>query len=341
MRYRGLFDRGGAGLLSAIIACTVLASAGAARAETSELRIAQQYGITYLPLMIMERDKLIEKHAKAAGLGELKVTWAKLPSGLTINDALISGAIDFATGGVPPPLIMWDKTRGTSDVKLVSAISSMPLLLNTRAPNVKTVADFSEKNRIALAGIKTSNHAVLLAMAVEKVFGEGKHGKLDPITVAFSHPDGMAAMLSGNEIDSHFTAPPFQYQELEKPGVHTVLNSYDVLGGKSTFAVVYAAGKFRDANPKVFGAFIVGMKEAVEILNKDRKGAADLYVTRDKSASAEKVLQMLNDPDIEFTLVPRNIMKYAEFMHKIGMIKNRPSSWKDLFFPEVHDLPGG
>lgn len=323
-----------------VVAGALLGLSGTARAEAAELRIAQQYGITYLPLMIMERDKLIEKHAKAAGLGEVKVTWAKLPSGLTINDALISGAIDFATGGLPPPLIMWDKTRGNADVKLVCAISSMPLLLNTRAPNVKTVADFSEKNRIALAGIKTSNHAVLLAMATEKAFGEGKHGKFDPITIAFSHPDGMAAMLSGNEIDSHFTAPPFQYQELERPGVHTVLNSYELLGGKSTFAVVYAAGKFRNANPKLYAAFLAGMADAVEILNKDRKAAAELYVQQDKGAGVDKILAMLNDPEIEFTLTPRNVMKYVDFMVRIGMMKNRPASWKDLFFPEAHGLPG-
>ena len=27
-------------------------------------------------------------------------------------------------------------------------------------------------------------------------------------------------------------------------------------------------------------------------------------------------------------------------IEKIGTLKNRPESWKDLFFPEVHDLPG-
>jgi NitT/TauT family transport system substrate-binding protein len=324
----------------ASLACGIMALAGAAHAEVTELRIAQQYGITYLPLMIMERYRLIEKHAKAAGLRELKVTWAKLPSGLTMNDALLAGAVDMATGGLPPPLLMWDKTRGSSDVKLICAISSMPLFLNTRAANVKTVADFSERNRIALAGVKTSNHAVLLAMAAEKAFGEGEHAKLDPITVAFSHPDGMVAMLSGNEIDSHFTAPPFQYQELERPGVHTVLNSYELLGGKSTFAVVYAAGKFRNANPKTYAAFLAGMKEAINILNKDRKAAAELYVEKQKGADVASTLKMLNDPDIEFTLTPRNVMKYADFMYKIGMIKTKPASWKDLFFSEAHDLPG-
>jgi NitT/TauT family transport system substrate-binding protein len=27
-------------------------------------------------------------------------------------------------------------------------------------------------------------------------------------------------------------------------------------------------------------------------------------------------------------------------MHAVGSIKIKPASWKDLFFPEVHGLPG-
>jgi NitT/TauT family transport system substrate-binding protein len=33
-------------------------------------------------------------------------------------------------------------------------------------------------------------------------------------------------------------------------------------------------------------------------------------------------------------------MKYAEFMHSVGTIKVKPTDWKELFFPEVHHLPG-
>jgi NitT/TauT family transport system substrate-binding protein len=39
-------------------------------------------------------------------------------------------------------------------------------------------------------------------------------------------------------------------------------------------------------------------------------------------------------------MVPENTMKYAEFMHAVGSIKAMPATWKDLFFPEVHGLPG-
>jgi NitT/TauT family transport system substrate-binding protein len=33
-------------------------------------------------------------------------------------------------------------------------------------------------------------------------------------------------------------------------------------------------------------------------------------------------------------------LKVAEFMNKVGTIKPMAGSWKDLFFPEVHGLPG-
>jgi NitT/TauT family transport system substrate-binding protein len=49
---------------------------------------------------------------------------------------------------------------------------------------------------------------------------------------------------------------------------------------------------------------------------------------------------MLNDPAIVFTTAPQNIMAYANFMAKTGMIKVKPDSWKDLFFPDIHAAAG-
>ena len=57
-------------------AMVALLAAASARGEMAEINVAQQYGISYLPLMIMEDQKLIEKHAKAAGV-DVKVGWAK------------------------------------------------------------------------------------------------------------------------------------------------------------------------------------------------------------------------------------------------------------------------
>ena len=259
-----------------------------------------------------------------------------------MNDALLSGGLQFASGGVGPLITIWAKTRGNLEVKGVATLDSMPLYLTTRNPNVKTIGDFTEKDRIALPAVKVSVQAVTLQMAAEKAFGDGQQGKLDPLTVTMSHPDGQTALLSGqSEITAHFTSPPFQYQELKKPGIHMVLNSNDVLGGPTTFNVVWTTSKFRNGNPKLYDAFVKALDEAMTFINNDKKAAAEAYlrISKDKDSVAD-ILAMLDDPQIVFTTTPLNIMRYANFMAKIGMIKVKPDSWKDLFFPNVHGLAG-
>ncbi len=328
-------------LTIALLVGTLTFAAIPARAEMTEIAVAQQYGIGYLPLMLMEEKKLIEKHAKAAGV-DVKVGWAKFAGGNVMNDALLSGNLQFASGGVGPLLTLWARTRGNLDVRGVGALNSMPLHLVTRNPNVKTISDFRDTDRIALPAVKVSLQAVLLQMAAEQAFGAGQQNRLDALTVTMSHPDAMQALLSGqSEIDAHFGSPPFQYQEVARSGNHVVLNSYDVLGGPATFNVVWTTAKLRNENPKVYDAFVKALDEAIAEINRDKRAAAESYlrISKDKD-SVDNILRMLNDPNIIYTTAPQNIMKFAEFMQKIGTIKAKPESWRDFFFPNVHALSG-
>src|SRR4029078_3847843 len=140
-----------------------------ARAEMSEIKVAQQYGIGYLPLMIMEEQKLIEKHAKAVGV-DVTVSWAKFAGGNVMNDALLSDSLQFASGGVGPMVTLWARTRCNLCGKGVAAINALPLFLNTRNQSVKSIKDFTDKDRIALPAVKVSIQAVTLQMAAEKAF---------------------------------------------------------------------------------------------------------------------------------------------------------------------------
>jgi NitT/TauT family transport system substrate-binding protein len=327
--------------LRALLAATLIAFPAFASAELSEIKVAKQYGIGYLPLMLMEDGKLIEKQAKAMGV-DVAVAWATFAGGNVMNDALLSNSLQFASGGVGPFVTLWAKTRGNLDVKAVGAINSMPLYLNTRNPAVKSIKDFTDKDKIALPAVKVSIQAVTLQMAAEKTFGEGQQNKLDHLTVTMSHPDAQLALLSGqSEVTAHFGSPPFQYQQLKNPAVHTVLSSYDVLGGPATFNVVWTTSKFRSENPKLYDAFVRALDEATALINKDKHWAAEAYlrISKDK-ASLKEIEDMLNDPGIVFTTTPQNVMKYVDFMTKIGSIKNRPDSWKDMFFPNAQNLPG-
>ena len=323
------------------IAVVALATASTlVHAADNELRIAQQYGFSYLQLMYMQRHHLIEQQAKAAGIPDLKVTWAQFAGGNVMNDALLSGSLDIASGGVAPPIVLWDKTRGSLDVKMIAAMTSAPLFLNTNNPAIRSLKDFTARDKIALPAVKVSNQATILAMAAAQALGKDKADSLNALTVTMSHPDGMTALLNGT-VTAHFTAPPFQELELKDPRIHRVLSSYEVMGGPLTFTVLWTTTRFRTQHPALYNAFMAALKQATDMINADKRAAARLYVEDSRSKeSVDDVYRMIADPAVEFTLTPRQILKYAQFMRDNGQIRQAPASWRDLFFEDVHVLPG-
>jgi NitT/TauT family transport system substrate-binding protein len=324
----------------ALSLAVLLAVPFVASAEVKEVRLAKQYGLGYLPLIIMEEQRLIEKHAKAAGLGDVKVTWATLGGGSAMNDALLSNSVDYISSGVAPLLVLWDKSKG--GVKGVSAIISTPNYLNTNNPAVKSIRDFSDKDRIGLPAVKVSIQAIILQMAAAKEFGPENYAKLDKLTVTMKHPDAMAALLSGkSEITGHLTSPPFMFQELDDKRIRTVLNSYDVLGGPHTFNVVTTSKAFHDSNPRTYAAVFSALEEAITFINKNKRQAAEIYQKASKTKeSLDDLIKEISQPTLSYTTTPLNITKFSDFMFKTGTIKTKPGSWKELFFSNVHSKQG-
>jgi NitT/TauT family transport system substrate-binding protein len=316
--------------------------AGVANAETSQVTLARQFGIGYLPLTVMQKHGLVKKHLQAEGLGKTEVKWMRFGTGSAANDALLSGQLNFAAGGTGPAIILWDRTLSNVKVRGVAALSSMPNLLVSADPRIKTLKDFTSKDRISMAGAGSSVQTVYLEMAVSKIWGIKNYKKLSSLMVNLPHPEGLKAVLSGEgAIRSIFTSPPYQYMALEHPGVHVVLNSYDIMGGPNTFLMVWATDKFRTANPKTYKAVLAALGEATDWINKNPHAAAQLYVddTNGKASVAE-IEKMVRNPQIHYKLAPDRLLPYAQFMYKVGTIKHDPKSWKDLFFPEIHNLKG-
>ena len=120
-----------------------------------------------------------------------------------------------------------------------------------------------------------------------------------------------------------------------------VLNSTDVMGGPATITVIFGAVKFHDSNPKTIAALYAALGEAAEFIVKDKRAAAELYLKATKEKiSVDELVSMLDFPTFVFAQAPNGTLKYAEQMFKTGVIKTRPTRWKDAFFPESHLLPG-
>src|SRR5436853_2782913 len=329
--------------LVAILLGVVLAPLFADIAAAQEVRIARQFSMGYLQFNVVEHEKLLEKHAAALGLKDVKIAWTIFNGPDAMNNALISDSIDIAAGGVPGLVTLWARTKGTAnEVKGISAFSSQPFLMNTRSDHIKSLADLKDSDRIAVPAVKVSVQAVALQMAAAKVYGQANYGKYDSLTVSMSPPDATIALLAGSgEISCVFSVPPFQQQQLDKPGIHTVLNSFDVMDGPSTFTVAWTSTRFHDKNPVLYKALIAALKEATDIVDKNRNKAAGYWIEDVKSKlPLDKVTAVISGPQVRWTMAPENAMKFATFMASVGSIKEAPKSWKDMFFPEIHDLNG-
>jgi NitT/TauT family transport system substrate-binding protein len=260
-----------------------------------------------------------------------------------MNDALLSGRLDIVPASVPAFLTLWSKTKGTDNAVVgICSLSSLPLFLNTRNPNLKTVRDLSTGDKIAVPAVKVSTFAIALQMAAAKLYGDAQYDHFDKLTVSMPHPDAMAALLSGGgEVNSHFTSPPFNFQELEDPKIHKVMDAREVFGGPVSFAVNYTTVKFQKDNPKLLAAFLAAFQEATAEINRDKRKAAQRYLELTNSkGSLDLTEKMLVHPDSDFTLAPQGTMQIAEFMYKVKTIGTKPSSWKELFISEIHGLPG-
>ncbi len=312
--------------------------------EVSAITLISQHGLPYLPLMMMEEHRLVEKHAGGLGLSGLKTDYRRLGGTQSLVDALIGGQMHFGITGVPGLATLWDKTAGTpNEVRALCAAQAMPFILTCNRPEVKSIRDFREGDKIAVPGIKNSNQAICLQMAAAKEWGQAQYARLDPLTITLPHPDAAIAIIArSTEVTGHYGVAPFQNYELAAPGVHAVLKSYDTLGGQTTNGVVLMSKKFRDSNPKVTSAVYAALVEASEIINRDPRHSAEIYIrmTGEKRSGIDEVAKMISDPDNAWSTTPQNAMRYVEFMHKVGTLKKLPGDWKELFMPEAQALAG-
>jgi NitT/TauT family transport system substrate-binding protein len=260
-----------------------------------------------------------------------------------MNDALLSGSVDFVSLGIPGIITIWSKTKGTIDVKGAAGLNVSPLMLLVRDPSIKSIRDFKEHHKIAMPAVKVSMQAIILQMAAAKEFGEAKFNALDHLTVSMAHPDATAAMLGGpSEIAANFSSAPFQHRQMKNPNIRRILTSTDLFDEPLSFNVIATTSKFRRDNPKLYGAFLAALKEATDFINADKRRAAEIYlkVSKDKTP-IEEIMEVLADPAIQYNLKAGGMQSFISFMAKVGTLKNPPADWKEMFFPEALATTGG
>lgn len=317
------------------VASVVLLLATSAFAEVKELTISKQYGLSYLPLIVLEEKKLIEKYALNDGLGDVKVNWATFGGGSVANDALLSGNAQIVGGGNGPFIRLWDKTQGK--VKALAALNESPIVFVSNNPNVKSVKDLTTKDKIAVPSAKVSVQALLLQIATAKEFGIKSYDKFDDLTVSLKNPDAFAAVTSGNsEVTGHIGLEPYSTLELQNPNVHQVFNSFDVIGSPHTTNLIWTTDDFYKQNPKLSKAVISALNEANKWIVENHDDAVKLYLESYKSKESPELISKVLKNSITFNTKPKeNITIFSDFLYDVGVTKTKPASWKELFFDTV------
>ena len=330
------------------VALSLTAFGNAAGAETREVRIADQFGLSYLPVYVALSEQMFRKRFDAAGLRDVKVTELKIASGSAANDALLSENADLVLGGLTGMFILADKTRGTPlEVRGAMAISDSPIYLTTINPRIKSITDFTDTDRVSMPAAKGTTHSFIFELATAQALGWENRHKLDALAVGMRHPDATVALLNDREPRTHSSTVPFLFQELENPRVHVVYDSYDVVGGRQTLIVAYTTHKWKTENPKVYEATVAALEDAMAFIDKDNMAAARIYVEHTKSKlGAEQVARWLQQKDAkgrllnDYNAAPSRSLMLADYMYKDKLLARKPESWKDYFWDNLYSLPG-
>src|SRR6201996_2923325 len=297
--------------------------------------IVQQRGLMYLPVDMMVTGGVLQQEATRLGLGKVDASARTLSGPSAVTDALLSGSAQYGAAALPSLLTLWDKTHGTpNEVRAVGTMSNGAMVLYTINPNVKTIADFTEQDRIAVPSIRISFNAMMLEMAAEKLWNDPH--RLDHLTVGLGHADAVAALSAGYgkaTVTAHIAVQPFTDRGLKLPGAHVVADSREVFGGPLTQVSLLAAKPTREKNPALFKAVGSALEAAIKICNADKQAAVTLWKkAQNASESVDELLALYGDPGFELTSQPHRIAYFAAFLKRVGGIRSEVGDWKDLFW---------
>ena len=307
------------------------------------VRFVQQRGLLYIPIDVMVSGGVLQQEASKLGLGKIEATATALSGPGPVLDALISGAADYGTAALPSLLTLWEKTRGSAnEVKAVGTVSNGAMTLYSINPNVKSLADFGEQDRIAVPTVRLSFNAIMLQMAAEQLWNDPH--RLDHLTVALGHPDAVTALSAGYgkaTITAHIGVQPFTDRGLKLPGAHIITDSRKVFGGPLTQITLLATKQTKEKNASLFQAVANALEQAIKVANADKRAAAALWKDVQKAPeSIDDLVAQLNDPGFEFTSRPQRISHFTAFLSRLGTLKTKVEDWKQLFWETAHHQQG-
>ncbi len=322
------------------VGCLLAVSSTApARAEVKELRIAYQHSMAFLVVDVLLAKRMIEARAAAAGLDPLTVSAVRFSSGPAANDALLKGEVEVGGAGLAPFLELWANTRGTANVRGIAPINDSPLYLITTNATVKSVQDLAPSAKVAVPA-PGSIQGLFLRMLADREHGNARH--LDPAMVSMTSPDAIRALgADDGGLGAYVGSIPFNLTAMALPGAREIANSFEFTGGAHTLVSLFVTETFKTENPKVFAALSAAIDDAMIFIKANPAETAETFSAASKGATpSARVMDVLSRQDVAYSITPRGTMAFAAFMSKLGLLKTLPTTWKDVYWENVHGRDG-
>jgi len=297
---------------------------------SNKIAIAQQYGLPYAPLQVVEELGLIEQH-----LPGIEVEWRQLGNTAAIREAMLAGELDVGFMAIPPFLIGWDKGM---DWKIACGLSTSPVGLVTSQARIQSLKDFTAEDRIALPQPGSVQH-ILLSMACERELHDPT--ALDNQLITMAHPDGMNALLARREVTAHFTTPPYLSRELEEEGMRKILDGKEAMGEDFTFIIGVTTASLYNDRPEAYAACIAAIQDAMTFMENYPDKTAEI-LAKAYGIDQSEVISYLQLEGMAYSLEVKGVMRFAEFMQRTGYLSKSPVnemaiSWENKLVNELEN----
>ena len=195
-------------------------------------------------------------------------------------------------------------------------------------PEVKDLEDLiGSSKQIALVNIGSFQH-IVLAKALDNA-GLDPHA-LDSNIVAMAHPDGMAALQSGN-VSCHLTSSPYIFTERADSSFHELTEVNDAWGPEDSFIVGVASSTLHD-DEDLYNAVCTGIERAMEFITDSAEDAAAILCEFDGN-TAEEELEYLEKG--VYTPQTSKLFEMATFLSDAEFIDKKIESYSDLVYSNV------
>lgn len=294
---------------------------GCGKQEKTTLNIAQQFGIAYAPLNIMEQLGLLEEK-----LPGVEIVWKQFGGPTAIREAMLSGEVDFGFMGIAPVMIGFDTGMPW---RYATGISANQVALVTDKEGVNSLKDLTPQDKIAILSPGCTQHMLLCMLSKQQL---GDYMALDNQLVSMTHPDAMNALIANTEVSAHFATPPYLQEEINN-GMHIIADGEDIVGAQFTFISGVAMESFYENHPELYKAFIETLDEAIAYINENTEEAirilAPLY-----GLSEEELREQMSYGGTIYSSELCGVEPIKQAMYEMGFLRQN-YDYKDLCFDNV------